>query len=298
MAAPTVQVLYRRDNDIFFGWIPLTKVEAKSYNLYSAATPAGVYSLLQSNIPNRVDKNYNNKVCALVKDSDIPIPTNVRYYFKVTYISPTDIESNINLSPITTVYPPHVDFHYENEQQEANNHNFAWVEENQRWEKVLSTVDGKLKVDASVNIGDITIENVKVAARQDGTTLEYLLVDDNRHLIIREDPENVSRLRDYEETSGVIPTTETTILTYTNPSVFYLQRIRCTGSASTLFKVKINGSTIDALRNSWNNRNAIFDFSDKSVRCLAGATVTVTAYHKEATNQDYESSLFGYTFSL
>jgi hypothetical protein len=295
MAAPKLQILYRRNGDIFFGWVPLSKTEAKSYNLYSSATPSGVYSLVKSGIPNTVDKNYKNKVCALIKDSDIPIPANVRFYFKLTAVDPSNVESDINLSPYATIFPPTVDFHLEGDAQEANSHVFAWDENSQHWAKLLVTNDGKLKVDAS--IGDITLENVKVAARPDGTTIEYMLVDNNRRLVVSHDPSTYNRIRSYADSIIVAPNSETTVLTYMNASSYYLEKIQCTGTADALFKVKINGSTIGALRNSWNNRNVIFDFSDKSVQCPAGATITITAYHTETQNQSYDTGLFGYTYS-
>lgn len=295
--APKVQVLYRRDGDISFGWLPLDKTEAISYNLYSAPTPSGVYSLLKSSIPNRVDKNLRNKVGILVKDSEVPIPFNTRYYFKLTFIDSASIESDINLSQVTSVYPHTVDLHFEGEQQEANNHNFGWVEQNQRWEKILLTADGKLKVDATVDIGSITIGNVKIAARPDGTTLEYILADNNRRTVVSNDPTVYSRIRDYEETTTVLPNTETLVLSYTNVQPYYLEKILCSGTADAKFKLKLNGSPIATMRNSWNNRNITFDYSDKSLYCSAGTVVTVTAIHKETQSQDYEASLNGFTYS-
>lgn len=295
MAAPQLQVLYRRNGDIFFGWVPLSKTEAKTYNLYSSATPAGVYSLFKSGIPNVVDKTYKGKVCALVKDIDVPIPLNSRYYFKLTAVDPSSVESNINLSPFATVYPPAVDPHHEGEAEEANTHNYGWVEQNQRWEKFLLTPDGKLSVDANVSIGDITLENVKVAALSDNVTLQYLLVDNDRRLVVKQDPTSISRLRNFTETLNVT-TAETVVYTYTNAGIFYIEKILCTGTADALFRLKINGTTISALRNSWNNRNVIFDFSDKSLQCPASSIVTVTAQHNEKLNQAYQISLFGFTY--
>ena len=255
MAAPQLQVLYRRNGDVSFGWTPLSKTEAKTYNLYSSATPAGVYSLLKSGIPNTVDrKTYKNKVWTLVKDEDVPIPYNTRYYFKLTAVDSSDVESNIALSPFAIVYPPTVNFYYEGEKQEANSHNFGWVEEHQRWEKLLVTADGKLVVDANVTIGDITIENVKVAALDDNVTLQYLLVDSGRRLVTTEDPSAITRIRSFTEASNVVTNVETTVLTYTNVSEFYLEKVTCSGTADALFRLKINGTTIMVLRNSWNNR--------------------------------------------
>jgi len=294
--APKVQVLYRRNSDIFFGWVPLDKSEAKSYNLYSSSTPSGVYTLLKSDIPNLIDKTYKNKVSAHIQDSDIPIPPNVRYYFKLTYLDLANIESNINLSAVTTIYPGTVDYHFEGEAQEANNHNFGWVEQNQRWEKLLLTSDGKLMVDAVVDIGSITIGNVKIAARPDGTTLEYVLVDNNRRVVVSEDPTVFNRFRDFEETVTVLPNVETIALTYTNAQSFYLEKIDCSGTADGKFKLKLNGTTIDVKRTSWNRRNEVFDFYSKAVYCSAGTTVTVTVEHNEKNSQDFEASLFGYTY--
>jgi len=296
--APKVQVLYRRNGDISLGWSPLEKSEAKSFNLYGSSTPSGIYSLVRSNIQNKVDRNLKNKVSALVKDSEIPIPPNTRFYFKLTYIDLADIESNIALSPIATVYPFSVDLHFENEQQEANNHNFGWVEQNQRWEKLLLTPDGKLMVDATVDIGSISIGNVKIAARTDGTTLEYVLVDDNRRIVVNQDPSAINRIRDYEEVTTVLPDTETVLLSYTNAEVYYLEKVMCSGSADAVFKLKLNGVVIATLRNSWNDRNIVFDFSDKSIYCSANTTVTVTVKHSEINSQDYEASLLGYTHNI
>lgn len=295
MAVPQLQVLYRRAGDIFFGWVSLSKTEAKSYNLYSSATPTGVYSLLKSGIPNTVDKAYK-KVCALVKDEDVPVPYNSRYYFKLTSVNPSDVESNITLSPFASIYPPSVNFYYEGEKQEANNHNFGWAEDNQRWEKLLVTSDGKLAVDANVTIGDITIENVKIAARSDNTTLEYILVDDNRRLIVTKDPSDITRIRSFSEVLNVPYNVETIVFTYTNAILYYLEKIICSGTADALFKLKINGTIISALRNSWNDRNVIFDFSNKSIQCIAGSIISITVQHTEVNNQIYESSFFGFTY--
>ena len=85
--APKAQVLYRRTNDILFGWIPLSSIVAKSYNLYASSSLGGVYLLVKSNIQNVLDKNYN-KVVIYVKDTDIPISPLIRYYFKLTFVDP------------------------------------------------------------------------------------------------------------------------------------------------------------------------------------------------------------------
>lgn len=289
--APKAQVLYRRNGDISFGWVPLDSSIAKAYNLYASPTSAGIYVLLKLNIPNIIDKT-TKKVCIFVKDSDVPIVPPARYFFKLTYIDPTNVESNINLSPFTIVFPADVMPYYENEAREANSHEFAWDETDQRWQKLLITPDGKLMVDATFSGGIST----KIATLPDGTTLEYILVDNNRRTVVSEDPSVFSTIKTYNDVS-VAPNSETIILTYTNASVFYLEKVVCTGTADAKFALKLNGMTIAILRNSWNNRNVTFDFNDKSLYCAAGTIVTVTALQTEKTNQDYQSNLAGFTYS-
>jgi hypothetical protein len=298
ITAPKVQVLYRRTNDILFGWHSVDKKDAISFNLYACSTPNGIYSLIKSNIQNNIDKNYK-KVIVYIKDTDIPIPTPLltRYYFKLTYIDTLNVESNLLLSQVTTIYPPDVDYHFENEQQEANNHNFAWVEENQRWEKLLLTQDGKLKVDAVVNIGDITISDVKIATLPDDITKKYILVDNQRRTVVSQDPNVFLRFEKFEEHSIINKNVETIILTYSNIQQYFINKICCSGTADALFKLKINGNIIQVLRNSWNNRNIIFDFCDKSLSLLANSTITITCTHYEELIQNYEVSLYGFSYT-
>lgn len=290
MSIPQAQVLYRRAEDILLGWSQLSKSDAKTYNLYACSTPTGVYVLLKNGIPNVVDKNYKSKVIVFVEDSDVPIPSNTKYYFKVTYVSPFGIESDINLSQYTTVYPAGVAPSFEGEWKEANGHIFGWSDDRLRWEKLLIKEDGKLLVDA-----EITNSDSKVAALEDDTTLKYLLVDNSRRLVVKQDPTYINRINSYSEMNNIVGGLETTIFTYTNPIVFYIENILCTGTADTLFRLKVSGTTIASLRNNWSNRNINFDFN-KSIRCNAGVTVSITAYHSELANQSYATSFFGYLY--
>jgi hypothetical protein len=310
--APILQVLYRRKGDILFGWKPLLRTEAKSYNIYSSATSGGAYTLLKSNIPNEVDKTiYRGKVVCCVKDTDIPIPPGefidvprgglvqgTNFYFKLTFIDLTNVESNLALSDAILVRPAQIEPFFENESEERNNHNFGWVESRKRWERFNITDDGKLSVDAVVNIGEITIGNVKVAARPDGTTVEYILVDNQRELIVRVDPNSISRIQSYGETLGIVKNIETTVFTYTNASSFFIEKVVCTGTGDAIFKFKIDGNPYQTLRSSWNNRNVSFDFSTIARKITAGSVVTVTAKHNESQLLDFESSLIGFTFTI
>jgi len=304
--APNLQVLYRRLDDILFGWVPLLKTEAKSYNLYSCSTPTGIYTLFESGIKNEIDKNYKNKVVALVKDTDIPIPSGniapsgppgAKYYFKLTFVDPVGVESDIALSAPCIVYPAGVANIFENEHRDKNNHNFGWVETKERWEKVQLTDEGKLMVDATLDAGSVTIGNVKIATRPDGSTLEFVLVDNSRRVVTSNDPNVLSRVRQYQEAVNVLPNTETTLLTYTNAAAFFVDKVSCSGTADAVFKLKVNGITQQTLRNSWNNRNVTFDFITNSSKFSAGNTITVTVSHVEQTSHDYEATLMGYTYT-
>jgi len=308
---PKLQILYRRADDILFGWSPLLRSEATSYNLYASPASAGVYTAVKIKIPNEPDKSvYQGKVVAVVKDSDIPIPPNefvppkqggvvrgTTWWFKLTFVDPTNVESNIALSPAIVVWAPNVEPFFENEDEVRNNHGFAWIESRHRWEKLLLTDDGRLQTDATFS-GSITIGNVKVAARPDGTTLEYLLVDSNREIIARLDPNSISRISDYEESAAFAKNVETIILTYTNAQAYFVEKISCSGTGDAEFRFKIDGTTSQILRSSWNNRNPLFDFSASTRKISAGSTVTVTAKHIEKANQSFECSLMGFTFVI
>jgi len=292
-AVPVLQVLYRREGDILFGWKPLSNSDVRFYKLYACATSGGVYTLIKTNITNLVDKTvYQGKVIQPLKDSDIPIPPKTYWWFKLTFVDFLGVESAIALSAPTEARPAGVEPFFENEDEAKNNHNMAWVQARDRWEKLLLTPDGKLVVDASV-----TLTSAKVAARPDGTTLEYLLVDSNRQQIVRIDPASFSRFDDYEETA-IIPNVETDILTYAALSLFYIEKIVCSGTSDAVFKFKVNGITRRTLRNSWNNRNVTFDFSTIARDVLGTQVVTVTAEHIEKSNQNFEVGLSGFTFSI
>jgi len=294
MPAPTVSVLYRRKDDILFGWPQLPTSQCKYYKLYYCPTLAGIYVFLKD-VPNIKDTaaGYKTKVITYVKDSDIPIPPLVRYYFKLTFIDIANIESNIALSLPIEVFPPQVEPFWENEDEPRNNHNFGWTETRQRWEKLTITDDGKLRVDVTATIGD-----VKVAQKPDNVTLDYIFIDNNRKLVIRTDPESISRIAQYTETPNVVKNVETQILTYVNALPYFVEKVVCSGTSDAVFKLKIAGTTIRTLRNAWNDRNTTFDYSTIARRIPAASIITLTATHAEKVAQNFEASLEGFTFTI
>jgi len=291
--APKLQVLYRRVGDILFGWNPLPATDAAYFNIYASATSGGTYRLVKSNIANQADKTvYRTKVVVYVTDAAAAIPPNKDYFFKLTVVDRLGTESPLTNSDPVEVYPAGVEWFWENEHEDKNNHNFAWVESRNRWEKVQLTDDGKLITDAEVNIGDITLGNVKVAARADNTTLEYLLVRDDRALIVKPLDE-FTTVTAYD--NDIISTgVETVILSHNEGTQFYLTKVICSGTADARYALKIGSTTISAERSSWNNRNVKFEFGRKGLDIGAGSVVNVTALHSEPVDQAYEISLFGY----
>ena len=297
--APTVSVLFRRTDDILLGWPQLPVSQCKYFKLYSCPTPAGVYTFLK-NVQNvkASAAGYKDKVTVYVKDIEIPIPKLVRWYFKLTFVDIANIESNLAASSPIEVFPDQIEPFWENEDEQRNNHNMAWVESRQRWEKVQLDDQGKLVTDAIVNIGAIQLGNVKVAQKPDNVTLDYIFIDNNRKLVIRIDPDSISRIAQYSEVPNINKNIETTILTYTNVSPYFVEKVVCSGTADAVFKLKIDGSIVRTLRNAWNDRNATFDFSTISRKIPATSTVTLTAEHFEKTNQKFEASLEGFTFTI
>lgn len=296
--APKIQILYRRNGDMQFGWNHLPSTDAKSYNVYQCSTVSGAYVFLKS-VTNHIDVRLKKIICN-IKDSDVPIPDPIlnTWYFKITYVSPLGVESDINLSLPCVVYPHNIEWYWENEDEPKNNHNFGWVESRKRWEKLRLTDDGKLDVNASVNIDTIQLGNVKVAQKPDNITLDYILIDNNRETIVRVDPNSIARLAAYNEILNINRNVESTVLSYTNASPFFVEKISCSGSADAIFKLKIDGTVTRILRNAWNDRNITFDFSTISKKFSAGSVVSITATHNEKAVQRFESSLEGFTFTI
>jgi len=257
---PTLQVLYRRASDILFGWKPLPPAEAAYFNLYASDTEGGTYRLIRSKIANQTDKKYRTKVVATIKDAEIGLSTTpppvVDYWFKLTFVDRIGSESALGDSTPKKVLPAGIEPSFENEQEDKNNHNFAWKNEQEdknnhnfawndsrkRWEKVLVDDDGKLVVDAQVDIGSITLGNVKVAARSDNTTVEYLLVRDDRVLYVKPlDEFTTITAYDFDT---IAASSETTILSHNEGSLFYLTKVICTGEADAIYRLKIGSNLL------------------------------------------------------
>lgn len=90
----------------------------------------------------------------------------------------------------------------------------------------------------------------------------------------------------------VAPATETSIINYLMPSIFYISDIFCTGDADGEFKVYKNGSIIAEGRTSSSQRIFHHSFS-RPYRFLSGETLGITVTHHEAGVESFRAYAFG-----
>ena len=104
----------------------------------------------------------------------------------------------------------------------------------------------------------------------------------------------------YSESSSIAIGVETLINTYTVPvgKCFKLKMCHVSGTNVSIFKVKINGSTISTKRIWWNSWNADFLFNDEVTD--AGDVIEVYVTNNSATAMvgDYESNIQGNEYDV
>jgi hypothetical protein len=107
--------------------------------------------------------------------------------------------------------------------------------------------------------------------------------------------DNGTPTNEYGSSAAVVSTTETTILTYTVPggSTFKIQGFRVSGTATGLFKLKVNGAIKGIARTSASDRVEVVDFGKGYISAATGLDVVVTAYHEETANQSMDANVFG-----
>lgn len=171
MPALELQVLFRRglrtDSEIMFGWKALPSSICKSYKLYHSATIDDTFVFLKDivNQPS-TESPYKGKILLQVLDSQIPIPPRADHYFKLTYVDKSDVESDINTTPVKVVHPPQIDWIDLGQDTDNYVYNFCWDEVNHRWVKGRAAVKSEY-----VTITATPIEQ-KVTFNQDLIVLE------------------------------------------------------------------------------------------------------------------------------
>lgn len=108
---------------------------------------------------------------------------------------------------------------------------------------------------------------------------------------------NVVPVNQFAESSAVVSTTETTILSYVTTNALNIQGVLVTGQAAGRFKLKIGGVTKAIVRTTAAKMTECVDFGQGTIPAAGGSTVTITGYHEELLNQALAANLFGYELS-
>jgi hypothetical protein len=103
--------------------------------------------------------------------------------------------------------------------------------------------------------------------------------------------ENMSIVYDEGTFSGNI---EHSVVLFTVPvgKEFNLTKITGEGICDALFRVKVNGTTIERKRNNWCDRNMNFTYA-RGLLLNAGDTVELTIAHSQLTSKTFSGTIYG-----
>lgn len=90
----------------------------------------------------------------------------------------------------------------------------------------------------------------------------------------------------------VAPATETSIINYLMPSIFYISDIFCTGNADGEFKIYKNGTAIAEGRTSSSQRVFHHSFS-RPYLFASGEILKITVTHHESGVEEFRAYAFG-----
>lgn len=302
------QLINRGLNDFVLGWTPLPRTHALSYNLYRSSSESGPYTLFRSDIGNNPTKASlgRGKIIASIMNNEIPIIGIMNVYFKLTLVDANGVESDLADSIPTKVDVDGVSTLYEGEDSNRNAHGYGWDETNRRWMKLMSSPTGLLKVDIGSGTINANISNIKVAARADNLTEEYLLVTNDRKLVVSMtdaiDANVDHSVAIYEPTSNVVDSAEnvlisplvvSSILSHTALIDFKLMNATATGTADGIYRLMLNGVMISKKRTSWTSRNADFNFERQGINIAVGDVIDITVEHEESQDKTFDASIVG-----
>ena len=105
MALPEINVYQVDSESIMLNWKVQDVDTVKTWNLYSSSTYNGVYTLLQSKIPNMVIRKdiAPGAVFVILKRAALGITASAPIYFKITSVSPANVESSVASSNFVAV---------------------------------------------------------------------------------------------------------------------------------------------------------------------------------------------------
>lgn len=142
--------------------------------------------------------------------------------------------------------------------------------------------------DGTIAVGNVTIQDDQgdeLAINTDGSI--------NVNLINSPDDPGLNFA--HNEISSVPAGVETTIITLTaSVSGIRVSKIDVSGENVSLFRVKVNGSTIDDKRSYWGsgfNESFVFDPVDNGLKLFVGDVLTVTTLHNRPFPCDYEATV-------
>lgn len=165
------------------------------------------------------------------------------------------------------------------------------------------TADGRLMVDA-----DITIQSVDLAVEID-------VLDGDRvgvYGYVNADPLVPVPLnltsQGYVRTLNVLNSdtknfygegvfsagTEQVIVSHTIPAGKSLNvlKVSASGDTNSLFKIRVNGTPLEAKRNAWTDRNVTFKYG-QGFHLVSGDTIEVTALHQDDLSLNFNATIYG-----
>lgn len=92
----------------------------------------------------------------------------------------------------------------------------------------------------------------------------------------------------YDEVTGVAAGVETTVLSVTAPADLRLKKVTASGDNVSIFRVKVDGSTVATKRSGWLTPNVDFDF--EGLVLTTGQVLVITALHDRPDTGTYEAS--------
>lgn len=148
----------------------------------------------------------------------------------------------------------------------------------------------KGKTEVTIDPGDISIGAVEV---KDGVTDNRLTVNTDGSINVNVNDETASEpVYAFGEDLAVVPSTETTLATYTVPALktFHLKHIVAEGNDDGIFRVYKNSTKVWQGRNAWTERVIS---SDVDVVGNASDVFTLKVVNTRATNRAYSGALYG-----
>jgi hypothetical protein len=100
---PNINVWSVDSDYIILVWKVQDRDTIKSYNLYGCATSGGVYTLVEGSVPNVAHPMSPNSVMVKISRSSISLAADAPYFFKITSVDMSGVESNIASSEFISV---------------------------------------------------------------------------------------------------------------------------------------------------------------------------------------------------